>query len=403
MHPMDDSATTPRIADLDSEEAGVRLGEWMQDPRRARWRRARTGLAALALLVTVGALLRISWGAAGVRPPNMTQTGDLAVIDSNVTYGTLQVNGASYAMHPGLHITLQPGINHLTLDVPPFNPIHCTLIEPLKTGDDRCVTGYSIYEETGYVPVVTLTVNETDLPSAVQQTLHRDLARSLPNIVVQTTLSAGEWYGTGALATDGLPRLRRATAPALAQLQAALGTSGTLPCGALTCPMTLGAVVQTQVSQFWQIQVPVSPAWVITDLQTGSTQRYPLPSLYSSGADSVLTMDAFFDGRDWTFSDATQSTKVPAPTQQLAEMACDAGATILASKLPGIISFAPGTTSGAGCELIFTNNPGGTNAPPLIAHFIVRAGAVLAEDATAKRLLPDIPPATPAEIAAVQG
>jgi hypothetical protein len=403
MHQADDPVT-PRIADLDSDTRGVRVDEWMRQRGRARWRGARTALVVLALLITVVAFLRVSWSAGRVPAPNTTLQGNTAIIDTNVTYGTLHVDGATYAMHPWLHIALRTGANHLTLNAPPFNPIHCTLAAPLHAGDDRCGTGYSVYEQGGYVQVVTLAVGEGDLSATAQQTVQSDLAHSLTNIVAQTTLGAGEWYGTGVFTRDNMPQLRRTTAPALAQLRATLNTSNTLPCGTLICPITLGAATLPQASAFWQIQVPVNMAWTITDAQTGQMHTYPLltpNTSFGDDASNVLTMDAFFDGRDWTFSDVAQNSKVLSPMMQLAELACEAGASILESKAPGIVSFAPGTTGRAGCALIFTNNTAGSNAKATIAHFIVRVGALLATDAAAQQLLPGVPLATPEEIAAV--
>jgi hypothetical protein len=368
---------------------------------------------AIGLLVLVAVLagwlahaLQTSPGAAqsAISAPSPTPValGPVLVL-SNVSSGVVTLNGVRLTESPPLVTTFRRGVNTLTMTAPPFHPLTCHVQWPSRQSDGACdlppTTG--LPHTVGGRPVspvlvVVLPFGPEDLPSAAQVQALARVSDILQQTPPQTHVPVGQYIASGQEASGAI--LSRRTRPPLqARLLAAATTLAYFDeffCadpGCVAAPGPPGSrldwVVGAGVSIRWQFrssageEVAISPPW---------SDELPVSLLLTYNVQQGWTVDQ-------------RGTKEQAGfdlTTALAQSVCDGGATALITAA----HLQPGDTSPLvlhdnrleGCELGLQTAQG-ANA----GHFVWRFGVLLAADAPAHALLPDLPLAPPSEHSAV--
>jgi hypothetical protein len=402
----DDSALFP-AGDLASDELDVVLAR--RTPRRKRVLQATlTLVVVIAAAGTVAHSARSAAPAQPAAPPAPTYVPYKVAILSNVTYGTLILNGRKLAFTPAMTVTLPPGDNVLALLAPPFLQRPCHVLVNLAPQDSRslCDVSSESVPRFGDRSVVYLPFTADDLPPDLRADALAAVATALADTTVSSSsVPAGQYFATGVDA-QGTIHSRRATERLTATLTlapedtASDAASALAPwaiigrgCADLTCTGGIDPEQPVPAGHVWTIAEPVLLTWRFVTasgaLAGAETFRVPEP----------LRLTLAYDLRTgWHLSDLMLFGQGPnGPPLDI----CGGGAAALQQSL-GPNGYGEGWKNAgeravAGCELDVQDQNG------VIAHFIWRFGVLLAANAPAHTLLPALPIAPPDEIAAVTG
>jgi hypothetical protein len=404
MQPTDDfMATEGTVVDSDTRtHDNATLGP--RPPRR--WRAVEGGAAVVALLVVFVVLVQPTWlhlptlqtpFAPATPTPAPVLTHDTIMLDSDIVQANLTINGQTQKIGPWQQVRLSAGFNHLRVDAPPFPPIECDIIWPLlRDGTCPITTQVLVNTPTGgraYVPVVRLTHTIGALPADQQRAINAaitDLFSSIPAILV-TTMAPGMHYGSNQFAPTGLPEALTAAQPtrmAMRLIRTEEPLEGCLPspCGATFDDRNL---INTFPPSFWLVSVPVDLLWDYQSAQ-GEQRLY----LYNSHT-TRLTFGLYFSQGAWAVAYFSPFPKGLDVFSQITQGFCEAGRLAVEGFLPAVTA-SPATGTVEGCAFTVQSR---RDATKLNGRFIERFGVLLTADAAAQHLLPDLPMATPAELA----
>jgi hypothetical protein len=397
----------PAVADLDEAEVARRRSS----PRR---RATQAGVVLAVVVVVVGLLLHSIGpsrpGTASVQPLPLPST----LIESNVNYGTLTVNGYTLTGVPPLVTArLHTGTNVVTLAAPPFGPKTCHVLFPsdrpsVDAGGVGDASGNNAFAVNGVrvVPdlVLTIELSSADLPPdlAARASATALLAVAALRPQTQTVVPAGQYYATGWDA-QGHVIAQRARAPLHAQVDVRpAGGCGPSP----LCPVPLDPGLGVPPSpRVWSVGIALTAAWAFAP-PAGSVVSSP-PVLL------MLPLQLFLANTgagDWRLVSLPASAVVHdsiathSLADQLAVGLCQAGSNLLGAllHLHGSNGTNLGTPYERGVEGCIIDVLGGTSAG-VQGRFIWRFGVLLAVDQGAHALAPWLPRAPQAEVTTVEG
>jgi hypothetical protein len=378
---------------------------------RRAWRLA---LVVPIVLVAGAGLLRSAWPLLVPRtPPSIVAPTPAPVpvaVTSDVTFGTLSLNGHRLHVPPPQTITLRQGVNILTLSAPPFPTRSCAILGPVPDAGsgpsfkDAPTCGVSTSsDDTGASSyTISLTLSGDDLSPALRADARAAIAQALAARPPWTeTVPTGEYIVSG---TDrlGIPTATPAPAPLTASLALVLVTTpGTGPstgaCPSLLCEGDTMDPAQPIPYPAWNVDVPVALDWRFT---TGAGRVVAMPILPATNS---ILIELAYTGGHWQVVVGTPDA--PGLDPSLALDPCTQ-ATYLLTEVIGFnaqgasIQFGGGnavpTNPMDGCDIDATPQDGGVTA-----HYIYRFGVLLAADAAAHRLTPHLPIAPSAEVIAV--
>jgi hypothetical protein len=394
-------------------------------PRRQKLTRG--ALAVAALVIVLGALLRDAlplphWSLAAARPaPTAVSGGQISHwqvrsgagwapgpvnIYSNVSYGTVTLNGVHLSGSPPLSVpSLAPGLNTVALDAVPFPPVSCTIYTIGTSGEGG--TGYQTRNPClvdGYGDRLNIYVylSGANLPATTAARALSTLRVAVSQLPTEyADVPTGEYYATG-ISAAGAITYARAAEPLGALLEYAPDIAGTSSAGAIQLPgftapcdelrcggVTFQGPLQTAA---WLVSEPVllRMRFVTGDgaLKGALTLPGAVPPRFA------LAYRA--DGTWQTVNlDASVAGDVTPPAQ------CETGLNLLSARLDatqgGGGSLGAGATGHTldGCQYSVATASGGT------AVFVWRFGVLLAADASAHALLPALPIAPPSALLAL--
>jgi hypothetical protein len=414
--PMPPAGTAPTMTD-----PVVDLYEVLLRPRvSARRRAARAGVVLAVVVVAVGLLLRAIWpapqGTTAVLP---TPTPPAVVITSNVTFGTLTVNGRTLTGAPLLLVTrlFHVGTNVVTLAAPPFHARTCHVLFPPASDqlppeqEPGCVSGVYgggrpiVVQGVRVVPdaYLDLELSAADLPPDLAAQAVGVVTQALAAVPLHTVVPTGQYYATGIDSHEHIAARRAAT-----PLQAAVLFSMPQPGIISSCgvPPLCGAALDPQIplpagQRIWSVDADLTASW-----------RYTAPSgrvTVAPGFPSFGSVQVFlaYNGANavpgWS---VVTPVLLPPLADQLTAGLCQVGATLVdglgqAAQNPNSSSIrVPDNRGVAGCAIQVVQ---GSTGSTVLGTFLWRFGVLLAVDQGAHMLAPWLPIAPPAEIAAVEG
>jgi hypothetical protein len=388
----------------------------------------------LVLVLVVVAVVTLHSALLPQRPlPAATPTLDVALlspavlVQSNVTYGTITLNGHKQAVSPPLVAALQGQTYDLTLTAPPFRPISCHVISPPPpsagappafTQQGHCsVLRYGATTKPGIIslhgvfadPTLVIGVDATaaDLPPDQQDQVTSLLTQTLTT-QPSTSVPPGEFIATG-VAPDGTITSTRASESLEATAFLAPSTAF-LPrfsfCGTLICPRELSPYLYSSFAAFptnslWAVQVPIGLRWQFHDAAGHVVSEVSFPP--GSGITLFLSYNT---QPGWQVAQHDFVPGSDAPAAQLTTTLCSEGMLYqyLEPKQPAKSFLSILHDQGmAGCEFILQQNVPNQSQNVDLGHLVWRFGVLLAADDQAHALYPDLPIASPEAIAAVGG
>lgn len=389
---------TPEIEPLSDKHLSlIELDGLLNYPPSWRKRLLYSGLVIAALAVALTALWR-------ALPPASNGPLVTGLLESNVSYGMVTVNGQPQSAPPPLRIMLHTNTaNTITLNAPPFFSQTCHLTS-LKTLDNQEHCSLSLgpldamQVNNGSVrpdALISIALTASDLPPEARYEAVDAIDRAITT-PQQTVVPAGSYFA-GSISPTQAITIQRASAPLTAS---ALFTSDNISspfayspyCDTAICPWFLdprqGAIPS---GQFWSVIFSTSLRWVFSGALDGSGSAVTMP-----GDLSVQLLLSYHDATGWQVS---QQGASGSEVEQLNRSVCTAGVTMLsiqiAEQAQNIqIAHDAGIE---GCELLARPDQGQQGL------FLWRFGVLLAADDGAHAMQPALPIAPPDEIAAVGG
>jgi hypothetical protein len=423
---MDDGLPTP-AEDLAGEQLPLVEAETVLTRPPSRRKR----LVQLSLVLVAGIVALVTFRSALFPQralPQPTPTFGLQVlssallIQSNLTYGTVTVNGRRHQEAPPFFVPLTGETYDLTLAAPPFRPVACqvTLPSPPAPGTpvtffrvDHCIvaryaTGLGLKGLHGVsadpAALITITVTDADLPADQAAQVTTLLAQSLATEQT-TTVPTGEYIAASA-SPDGVITSQRASEPlqASAFLAPSMASRPSPFCGKLLCPLSLNPYflppdTAIPTSPELAVAVPLGLRWRFTNTAGKVIADVSFP--VTSAIVLFLAPDA---KAGWQIS---QQEIVPGfatiHDQQSASL-CLIGNFLLQQRQPTASVGLLHDHGVAGCELSLQQpDPAQPQTLLDLGNVIWRFGVLLAAGDKAHALLPDLPIASAEAIAAVGG
>jgi hypothetical protein len=390
------------------EPRGDGLDELLRPRLSQRAQLLRAGLLVALIVVAAGGLL---WRVAGfgqLAPSAPLATPPLSLappgvrILSNVGFGSVSVNGQSLGTLPAV-AELGPGQNTITLDAPPFRSHTCTITWPFGGADDLACVVSTLSDPQ---PVTArgqriILGGELDI-QMVGADLDADqcarvldlVGHALDATVLTTTVPAGQHIAARGESPEGIPASRIAPADLQARLTVQAQVFAGRPCTSLR----YGGIAQPYYAvppprRSWSANVPVleQMTFVQADgLVIGQTSTM-------EGTAAVMLEVPDNGKAEWRLV-----TTDPPLSTQLTGNLCDRGVQTLSkafSLTHPTESWGIGSTSDGGlegCQLDLDTIDGGVETD---THYLWRFGVLLAEDAAAHKVLPQLPIASSGDLA----
>jgi hypothetical protein len=383
-----EGATDPRLPLVALETLLNRPPSW-------RKRLAQIGV----LLVALGALLCTGWGSLLSSPPVNTTTAAPAAarvvsITSNVSYGTLTINGRVQHAPLPLQVALKNSTRLVvTLAASPFRPLTCTVPPaPTPVTFNPCLlSGYAPPNRRAVV-VLSLLLGLEALPPPMQQ----QAIAVLPNrarFQEDTTVPSASSIATGLMAAGAITS-QVTTAPLRAK---ALFTPSPLSlvkddpsCDGRLCYVPFPAADPT--AHLWAIALPVVLHWRFTTVtgQVVSDVGYPVLEGWQ--------VDLNYDPRTGWRVPQTQDAGARV-RRQVAALVCATGAALVQAQVAEMgwtisVTHLEGVP---GCGLV------GQQEERVQPVFVWRFGVLFVVNVSAQCLLPALPLAPPEQRAAPGG
>ncbi len=410
---------------------------------RGRWL-AQGGIAALVVLAGMIALVvpviapphsSASHDQGQTVPFTVGVTFDVAqvVIETNVNWGKITLNGAPVVYVPHFYNVVAPVIGHntLTIDAPPFLPRTCSFDWPpaLQRGTggsivpapapSGCLSGSVVTIDNLEVAAISLGFSPGDLPLASRAGVMKSIDDALAGYnraPAATTLLPGDLIPID-YDQRGVASVAVATETTTASLDLALAPPGV---GGSCAPLCAAALAQetdgTNGTHSWWVSAWLSASWSFSaPEQPTTTLAVPQPA----GGDDIratIRLDAAPNG-DWQVPSGAGGFDATIGSQMVS-MLCNGAASQLL-RLSSAIKWVSVTTASIdGCTIAASTQPdattGDVNAsldpnmqnpssaisfakPPAnsLGTFIYRAGVLTAVDAAAHAMLPEMPVVPP--------
>jgi hypothetical protein len=384
--------------------------------RTTPWARlARLALVALICLAAGGVLLR-EIGLARLQATTVAPgPAGPVVLLSNVSYGTVTVNGRRLAGAPPLALPLADGWNRLVFAAAPFTAQGCRVQwsaqgwvngDCLATGPQYAssivINGLVVHPAL----VIVFRLKGSDLPPLVYADARAVMARQLSAVSGYTSpVPAGELIAAGGHWPDAI-----ASRPAGPGMQATMtfglyndgsGEPRTVTCDVALCAGGLFfTTASASLAPVWNVTPDAYYVWRFADGSGAQVESLPYP------VSPALTMSLTYEA---TFSWQPLPTRVAAGAPMPVEILlggtfCDAGIYALNALtqsrgyVPTPISTVVSNNGPEGCVMVL-RQVGNQD----LGKIIWRWGVLLAADLDAHIQLPDLPIASASEIAALGG
>jgi hypothetical protein len=390
--------TAPRS---DERLSLIELESLLSRPPSWRKRLLYSGLVIAALAIALATF----WNALLPKSPMPADQLLTGVLLSDLTYGTVIVNGQKQSAPPPLRIQLhQHATNIITLNTPPFAPLTCKITFPYTYGDpshcllntDQLIApdGPSIAVNNGTVhPTFFVSMGFTwyDLTKDQQNQMLSAVNQTL-NTPQQITAPAGSYYAVSGFSDPAGITGQRASTPLDATASLILRATSTSLCGAVPCSDPISPGQSASLSgHVWVISFDVEMRWQFMDA-SGTTVG---DAFYHLPAGSMQIVLSYERPTGWVV--ATQD--MPNLSQDLLQnQLCPIGVALLPANTDGTQNIQTVHDRGIeGCELQAQTSQGKQGL------FLWRFGVLLAADDGAQAMQPALPIAPPEEIAAVEG
>jgi hypothetical protein len=397
----------------------IELERLLARPPSKRKRLMQMGVV-IALLGVAALTLRSVILPAPVVPPPPTPTVFVSspslVIESNLTFGTLIINGKRQSGPAPFLAAVHGDAYAITLEAPPFRPVSCQFtLSRLPTADyfpsgacsglkARSSDGLGVMTIQGVTGFPTyalfLAVTMDDLPPAQQHQV-TNLLQQVLSTRQEISVPAQAAIATRA-AVDGTVLSQRLETPLQATASVSLWPPQlSLPapdCPEQICPVESGPQFMGELSgSVWGISVPLALRWqfampsgVLVSDVTFPTAVYVVPFLF------------YATKTGWQVTKEAQ-VMAPALTTELEGAICQVGMQLALLQLgkgwqpDGVYDHGVN-----GCRLIFLRQQDAS--PALFSALVLwRFGVLLALDNGTHQLLPTLPVASADDILAVGG
>lgn len=360
----------------------------------------------------------------GNQTPSPADQAANAFVFGNTSFGSVMVDDQRVSsQHLPIPFYVGKGVHHIVFDAAPFPRQQCILTVPQGSDHDTChgpegarpsslqmapltIAGKMIHAEF----VVYFTLSWHELPSRLQNHVLISLNDAIQSNMstLHATVRPGERYATQITAQG-----RIGAAQATERLQA-IPTLGlvqakqTDACSDVVCPYTPApsylAHAQYDTSRFWYIAVPSRPGWhFIASSGAEVSVTMPIPP---SGSEYELPAAVSFS--DSNGANISFSFAVPGGgdfERQISLAFCTTAGALVSTLAPNIITtdFAPRGIEGCKISILDAHNAGNSNAAKVDGSILVHFGVLLAADPNTHKLIPELPLATSAELAALSG
>lgn len=339
-----------------------------------------------------------------VQPTQVLTTLHIA---SNVTFGTVTVNGVLQSGPPPLNLSMQTQPPYtVIINAPPFRQAYCLVggprdaTRPPDTGGG-CTEGFGVSqpgENQGPSLFLDVTFTLNDLPQD-QQNAITALLPQVATVSQKTSVPAQSYIATS-IAAAGDIKTQRASGTLQATATFAPSAQFNQPdpfhyCQNLLCYNSTPIEVASNGGNSWAVDVPMALSWRFTNAAGAVVGKVSLPF-----TDLVRIYLAYDQTQGWHVVSPNGAGSIADLIQQLY---CTTGVEMLQVETARFLTSegwaaTPLTSKGVeGCLLDLQQN----NLEK--GHFLWRFGVIMAADDTAHATLPALPVAPPEELAAVSG
>jgi hypothetical protein len=367
------------------------------------------------LLAMVAAVIFTLWDVvpkdgAGSPTPEFAPLPSALSIVSNVNFGTLTINGVEQAEPLPSAIRLHGKSPYtITLKAPPFRPLTCPFPLPRPgtpwggvigyiDGFSPCVAGTGFTMQQQNVTNLEMLFTLADLPIDQQQQITALISNQVT--AQQTFTVPAKSLFVSSLTKAGLATTARApvalTATAFLVPSQQNGQPAT-SCLGYICADSGGFILGGSLSgQYWEVTTPVALRLLLrqTDGEVVSDVTFPFANM--------LTLYLSYNGSSGWQLGLLSSQQL---SQDLTQVVCPTGSNMLASlaqQASNQLYWSATTLHDRGldgCELSLQVNSGENSGDQ--GEFVWRFGALMAANTQAHLTLPQLPMATPADLAAV--
>ena len=333
------------------------------------------------------------------------------IIVTNVSYGTLKVDGIAVTAKPNDRnhpIILTKDKTTIELTAAPYRPVTCTIYAvTLKqnSGLSRCQTHYN--DHGASIEAVNMNLGIDDLPPIPRQQLldylptTLDWTRQLPTTVADQTHYATE-------RGSAFPVTAITSEPLQARIQVGIDLTDTQSsfCQAILCPEYLNYQFQPTTPAYSAFQISTALTWQFLQGNGHALPSYPVINAADGYVDTLSFYLTYSASAGW--QTITAPMGLPTVQTQVSQLLCTMGVETLIVQSPPVTlsQIGPlGQPGISGC-LIYTKPTPNTPSPIItdpIQHtqntlFLVHFGAIMAVNELAHQLLPKLPRATPEEV-----
>jgi hypothetical protein len=380
--------------------------------RAMPWARlARLALVMLVCLAAGGVLLR-EIGLARLHATTVAPgpVGPVVLL-SNVSYGTVTLNGRRLAGSPPLALPLADGWNRITFAAAPFTTQSCRIqwsAQGWVNGDCLAAgpTFASTVEINGLVVqpalVIVFRLKGSDLPPLVYAGARAVMARQLAAVSAYTRpVPAGEPIAIGGHWPDAIAN--RPAGPSMhATMTFGLYDDGSGAPRSVACDVALCAgglfftTASASLAAVWNVTPDAYYVWNFAGGSGAHIESLPYP--VSPTVTIPLTLEPTFS---WQPLATPIAGGYPVPMEILLDGTfCDAGIYALnaLTQSRGDVATVVGNDGPDGCVIMLR-----TQQLQALGRFLWRWGVLLAADTDAHLALPDLPVASASAIAALGG
>ncbi|HEY7349980.1 MAG TPA: hypothetical protein VH599_16805 [Ktedonobacterales bacterium] len=397
----------------------IELETLLARPPSRRKRLAQLGLVVAMLVVaafTLRSVIVPAPSVASTPTPTLFVSSPSLVIESNLAFGTVTINGKRQDSAAPLLVAAHGDDYTITLAAPPFRPVSCHFTlsrlptmgyfppgacSGLKAGSapGKSLGVMTVHGVTGFPSyALFLGVSWDDLLPD-QQGQVAALLRQVLSTQSKLTIPAHAAIATRASA-NGTITSQRTAAPLQATTSLFPRASLTDPyhqfCQAQVCPVSSGPQFMAELhGPVWGIYVALALRWQFRSASGGVVSDVTYPT--AGYANLFLS---YSSANGWQMAEGPPML-APSLPDQLALLPCEIGMALMQARFGDAWQISDlGAYGVQGCSLGFQRQQAMGQQEPARAHILWRFGVLLAADALTHALFPDLPVASPAEIAA---